>query len=99
MVLDDNDLGQNMWRSSGYHRQDDWRRWFKALLGAFLALTGRARGDWTGAGGRNAATGSACAGKKLPITVQASTAAALDFTVWAAQVSAKCADLTIEWRQ
>jgi hypothetical protein len=53
-------------------------------------------GDWTGAGGRNPVTHSACAGKKLPITVQASTAAALDFTVWGAQVSAKCPDLTIE---
>jgi hypothetical protein len=53
-------------------------------------------GDWIGAGGRNPATHSACAGKKLPITVQASTAAALDFTVWGSQVSAKCADLTVE---
>ena len=53
-------------------------------------------GDWTGAGGRNPATGSGCAGKKLPITVQVSTAAALDFTVWGAQASAKCPDLTIE---
>jgi ribosomal protein S18 acetylase RimI-like enzyme len=31
MVLDDNDLGQNLWRASGYHRQDDWRRWVKTL--------------------------------------------------------------------
>ena len=53
-------------------------------------------GDWIGAGGRNPVTHSACAGKKLPITVQASTAAALDFTVWGAQVSPKCPDLTIE---
>jgi hypothetical protein len=53
-------------------------------------------GDWVGAGGRNPVTHSACAGKKLPITVQVSTAAALDFTVWGAQVSPKCADLTIE---
>jgi ribosomal protein S18 acetylase RimI-like enzyme len=37
MVLDDNDLGQNLWRASGYHRQDDWRRWIKALLGAVPA--------------------------------------------------------------
>ncbi len=55
-------------------------------------------GDWIGAGGRTSATGSACAGKKLPITVQASTAGALEFTVWGAQVSPKCADLTIETR-
>jgi hypothetical protein len=53
-------------------------------------------GDWIGAGGRNAVTHSACAGKKLPITVQASTAETLDFTVWGAQVSPKCVDLTIE---
>jgi ribosomal protein S18 acetylase RimI-like enzyme len=32
MVLDDNDLGQNLWRASGYQRQDDWRRWVKTLL-------------------------------------------------------------------
>jgi hypothetical protein len=34
LVLDDNDLGQNRWRASGYGRQDDWRRWVKTLLGA-----------------------------------------------------------------
>ena len=53
-------------------------------------------GQWIGAAGRKAATGSACAGKKLPITVQESTATALDFTVWATQLSPKCANLTIE---
>ena len=53
-------------------------------------------GDWIGAGGRNPVTHSACAGKKLPITVQVSTAEALDFTVWGIQVSPKCVDLTIE---
>ena len=31
MVLDRNDLGQNLWRVGGYRRQDDWRRWVKAL--------------------------------------------------------------------
>ena len=31
MVLDDNDLGQSLWRASGYRRQDDWRRWVKGL--------------------------------------------------------------------
>ena len=31
MVLDRNDLGQNLWRADGYRRQDDWRRWVKAL--------------------------------------------------------------------
>jgi ribosomal protein S18 acetylase RimI-like enzyme len=31
MVLDCNDLGQNLWRASGYSRQDDWRRWVKSL--------------------------------------------------------------------
>ena len=31
MVLDGNDLGQNLWRASGYRRQDDWRRWVKGL--------------------------------------------------------------------
>lgn len=31
MVLDSNDLGQNLWRASGYRRQDDWRRWVKGM--------------------------------------------------------------------
>jgi ribonuclease BN (tRNA processing enzyme) len=31
MVLDGNDLGQSLWRASGYRRQDDWRRWVKEL--------------------------------------------------------------------
>jgi ribosomal protein S18 acetylase RimI-like enzyme len=31
MVLDSNDLGQNLWRASGYRRQDNWRRWVKEL--------------------------------------------------------------------
>jgi ribosomal protein S18 acetylase RimI-like enzyme len=31
MVLDGNDLGQNLWRASGYRKQDDWRRWVKTL--------------------------------------------------------------------
>jgi ribosomal protein S18 acetylase RimI-like enzyme len=31
MVLDGNDLGQNLWRASGYHQQADWRRWVKKL--------------------------------------------------------------------
>ncbi len=44
-------------------------------------------GDWIGAGGRSPATAGACAGKKLPITVQASTPGALDFTVWGSQIS------------
>jgi len=34
MVLDGNDLGQNLWRASGYRRQDDWRRWVKGLRSA-----------------------------------------------------------------
>ncbi len=31
MVLDDNDLGQDLWRARGYRRQDDWRRWVRSL--------------------------------------------------------------------
>jgi ribosomal protein S18 acetylase RimI-like enzyme len=31
MVLDGNDLGQSLWRASGYRRQDNWRRWVKGL--------------------------------------------------------------------
>jgi ribosomal protein S18 acetylase RimI-like enzyme len=31
MVLDGNDLGQNLWRASGYRKQEDWRRWVKTL--------------------------------------------------------------------
>jgi ribosomal protein S18 acetylase RimI-like enzyme len=31
MVLDGNDLGQDLWRASGYREQDNWRRWVKRL--------------------------------------------------------------------
>ncbi|KQQ93401.1 GCN5 family acetyltransferase [Leifsonia sp. Leaf325] len=31
MVLDGNELGQRIWRSSGYHRQDEWGRWVKSV--------------------------------------------------------------------
>lgn len=31
MVANGNDLGQNLWRASGYGRQDDWRRWVKSV--------------------------------------------------------------------
>lgn len=31
MVLGGNELGQNLWRASGYRRQDNWRRWVKTL--------------------------------------------------------------------
>lgn len=34
MVLEDNALGQSIWRSAGYLPQDDWRRWVKALPSA-----------------------------------------------------------------
>ena len=29
MVLDDNDLGRQLWTETGYRRQDDWARWVK----------------------------------------------------------------------
>jgi hypothetical protein len=44
-------------------------------------VTRQFSGDWIGAAGRNSATSSACAGKKLPITVQTSRALVLEFTV------------------
>ena len=31
MVLDDNELGQSLWRDSGYERQESWRRWVKPV--------------------------------------------------------------------
>ena len=31
IVLDGNDLGQLLWRASGYAKQDFWRRWVKSL--------------------------------------------------------------------
>lgn len=31
MVLDSNGLGRHLWQASGYRRQDDWRRWVKAI--------------------------------------------------------------------
>jgi hypothetical protein len=39
--------------------------------------------------------GSPCAGRKLPITVQASNGNELEFTVWGRSVLAACEDLTI----
>ena len=36
-----------------------------------------------------------CIGKKFPVTVQVSQAAALEFTAWGAQVSPACPDLTV----
>jgi ribosomal protein S18 acetylase RimI-like enzyme len=32
MVLDDNDLGQNLWTRTGYQRQENWSRWLKPLV-------------------------------------------------------------------
>lgn len=29
MVLEDNDLGQSLWKAAGYAPQDEWRRWVK----------------------------------------------------------------------
>jgi hypothetical protein len=29
MVLEGNDLGQSLWRTSGYAAQEEWRRWVK----------------------------------------------------------------------
>jgi ribosomal protein S18 acetylase RimI-like enzyme len=31
MVLEGNELGQSIWRASGYEAQDDWRRWVRPL--------------------------------------------------------------------
>jgi ribosomal protein S18 acetylase RimI-like enzyme len=31
MVLDHNELGQSIWRASGFVRQDEWRRWVRPL--------------------------------------------------------------------
>lgn len=52
-------------------------------------------GYWQATGKRNVVAGSACVGKKLPITLQASNPVALEFTVWGSQISPSCADLTV----
>ena len=31
MVLENNELGQTIWRASGYAAQDEWRRWVRRL--------------------------------------------------------------------
>jgi ribosomal protein S18 acetylase RimI-like enzyme len=31
MVLEDNELGQTIWRASGYGVQEEWRRWARPL--------------------------------------------------------------------
>jgi hypothetical protein len=37
----------------------------------------------------------ACAGKKIPVTVQVSQAENLEFTVWGTQISPSCPDVTV----
>lgn len=31
MVLEDNELGQSLWKSLGYEPQEDWRRWVRPV--------------------------------------------------------------------
>jgi hypothetical protein len=31
MVLDGNNLGQSLWRATGYEPQENWRRWVKPV--------------------------------------------------------------------
>lgn len=31
MVLEGNDLGQSLWKDSGYEPQEDWRRWIRPV--------------------------------------------------------------------
>jgi hypothetical protein len=31
MVLEGNELGQALWRTSGYQPQENWRRWVKPI--------------------------------------------------------------------
>jgi hypothetical protein len=31
MVLEGNDLGQSLWKSSGYESQSEWRRWVRPV--------------------------------------------------------------------
>ncbi|PYC64793.1 GNAT family N-acetyltransferase [Streptomyces tateyamensis] len=33
MVLEHNEVGRQAWRSAGYRREDQWRRWVKPLAG------------------------------------------------------------------
>lgn len=52
-------------------------------------------GTWVGASqGRP----GACARKRFPVTVQVGQASALEFTVWRAQVSPGCPDITVRVR-
>lgn len=52
-------------------------------------------GTWTTTSLLGGPKTRACIGKKFPVTVQVSQAAALEFTAWGAQVSPACPDLTV----
>lgn len=52
-------------------------------------------GTWQDRPGSRRAAPGACAGKKIPISVQASTTTLLVFTVWGEAVLPKCPTLTV----
>ena len=52
-------------------------------------------GSWRDTSGKAAVIDKACRGKTFPITVQRTTASALEFTVWGSSVNAACPDLTV----
>ena len=52
-------------------------------------------GTWQDRSGSRRAAPGVCAGKKIPISVQASTPTALVFTVWGEAVSPSCPTLTV----
>lgn len=60
---------------------------------ARVSITGYA-GTWQ-ALGKNSET-NPCGGKKFPITVQQSTASALQFTAWGSSLKPACPDLTVD---
>jgi len=68
----------------------------KTRVHAADLVVGDFAGSWRDVGKGSQIKGSACRGKKFPITVQVSQRAKLAFTVWGSAVSPTCPDLSVE---
>ena len=68
-----------------------------AAQAATLMMTGY-DGTWQDRPGSRRAAKTACAGKKIPLSVQASTTTLLVFTVWGEVVAPGCPTLTVTVR-
>ncbi|WP_077037983.1 hypothetical protein [Pelomonas sp. KK5] len=55
-------------------------------------------GTWVATSLPNGPRSKVCIGRKLPVTVQVSQAATLEFTAWGAQIATACPDLNMVLR-